>query len=336
MKRNSFGRGMANVEFVYEKCLFNLSTKISEMSDSSKRVSFIKNVYENIMVTIGEYSKYLKEKNHIDNSTELNKETLEMAFQNELIKSVQKKEKHSKMFTEIQGIIKHESSYWLSKGKLDPKTEANFCNLQDRNIFYQTNKCFHGCNSNVSVDHLATRCTKLLNYVYKHRHDEIIRIIVSCLLNKYSLQEIKHIRKVKLKKIYEYPKLKIITDTPIRTDIDIQDNKPDIVLINQERKEILFIEVGVTNSDILNLTEAWKKRKYDLLAKEFGRMKKMKVEIIPFVMTWDGKVSSFNKKYREKLGISNDIFAYIQSVCLNLTFNCVADKRDFSYTSNSV
>lgn len=61
--------------------------------------------------------------------------------------------------------------------------------------------------------------------------------------------------------------------------------------------------------------------------KEYGRMMGMNVDMVFFVIAWDGRVTGFNRKYREKLGFSKDISGYIQMVCLNYTFNCITDKR---------
>ena len=55
--------------------------------------------------------------------------------------------------------------------------------------------------------------------------------------------------------------------------------------------------MGITNQDLLQTTESEKMRKYDLLANELGTLYKCKTRIIPYVMTWDGVVSNYHKKY---------------------------------------
>jgi hypothetical protein len=39
-----------------------------------------------------------------------------------------------------------------------------------------------------------------------------------------------------------------------------------------------------------------------MLAKELGMIYKCKIAIIPYVLTWDGIVTSFHKKYQKQLG----------------------------------
>ena len=46
----------------------------------------------------------------------------------------------------------------------------------------------------------------------------------------------------------------------------------------------------------------------------------MQVEIIPFVLTWDGMVTNFNKDYRKRIGIEDNMLAKIQFRTLKCTF----------------
>jgi hypothetical protein len=101
-------------------------------------------------------------------------------------------------------------------------------------------------------------------------------------------------------------------DTRIKTDIKVQDNRPDLFVPDKRNNEIIIIEVGITSQDQLQKVEAEKYRKYDLLAKEFGILYKCSTRVIPYVMTWDGMVTNFHRGYRndeiykavERLGIT--------------------------------
>ena len=69
-------------------------------------------------------------------------------------------------------------------------------------------------------------------------------------------------------------------------------------------------------------------RKYDLLANELALTYKSRSKIIPYVMTWDGIVSVFHKKYIKDLGITKNIEAYIQSKVLKKTLESITfDQR---------
>ena len=80
-------------------------------------------------------------------------------------------------------------------------------------------------------------------------------------------------------------------------------NKFIIILSKKKRKEITLIEVGITNLDLLTQVENEKSRKYDLIGNKLTFIYKCKVKIIPYVMTWEGLVTKYHKKYRDEIGI---------------------------------
>ncbi|TBU10841.1 hypothetical protein CWI38_1519p0010 [Hamiltosporidium tvaerminnensis] len=71
-------------------------------------------------------------------------------------------------------------------------------------------------------------------------------------------------------------------------------------------------------SDTRIKTDA-KIRKYDLLANELGLIYKFGVEITPCVLTWNGIVTKYHKKYVKRLQIPINIETYIQSIVLKKT-----------------
>ncbi|TBU04508.1 hypothetical protein CWI36_0754p0010, partial [Hamiltosporidium magnivora] len=87
-----------------------------------------------------------------------------------------------------------------------------------------------------------------------------------------------------------------------------------IFILDKIQNKITLIEVGITSQDSLQIVETLKLRKYDLLANELGLIYKCSVEIIPYVMTWDGIVTKYHKTYVKRLRIPMNIEAYIQSI----------------------
>ena len=110
---------------------------------------------------------------------------------------------------------------------------------------------------------------------------------------------------------------------PIKTDIKLPNNRPDLFVYDKKKGEITLIEVGITNQDLLQTVETEKHRKYDVLANELGLIYKVKVKIIPIVMTWEGIVTIYHKKYLKELGITKNIQAYMQSRTLKKTFESI-------------
>ncbi|TBU12256.1 hypothetical protein CWI38_0828p0010, partial [Hamiltosporidium tvaerminnensis] len=77
------------------------------------------------------------------------------------------------------------------------------------------------CNqSRKKVDHLVTRCEKMLGHDYTRRHNELDRCIHLLLLNKYKLKSSKRIRGHTIR-----------VDTRIKTDVKIRCNRPDIFIL---------------------------------------------------------------------------------------------------------
>lgn len=70
-----------------------------------------------------------------------------------------------------------------------------------------------------------------------------------------------------------------------------------------------MVEIGITNKDRLKTIETEKYRKYDLLKNELGMMHKCEVEVIPYVMTWDGLTTKCYKTYRKRLEIDKHVEA---------------------------
>ncbi|KAG0435384.1 LINE-1 retrotransposable element ORF2 protein [Dictyocoela muelleri] len=331
LKRKNLGRGLNSLEFSYEKILLNTLTKIESKCNSCARNNLIKCVYENFTINEKELKEKPCKKYEIEENISINSLSLTAAFQMRLLTQIKKKEVHNKLFQEFENLSEiKDSAIWLIRGRLNPRTEGELCNIQDRNLFYDKKKCSHCNKSQASADHLATRCEKMLYYDYKKRHDEIQKVILISLLNKYTKIEVKHIKYQRTKNIYECDNIRIQVDIPIKTDIILNENRPDIVVIKKKEKKIYFVEIGVTNPENLKQVESWKKRKYELLAREYGRMMNMDVTVIPFVISWDGHVTSYNKKYREYLGITSDVFGYIQSLCLNKTLECIINKSEIS------
>ncbi|KAL4713384.1 hypothetical protein ACJJTC_016852 [Scirpophaga incertulas] len=122
--------------------------------------------------------------------------------------------------------------------------------------------------------------------------------------------------------------VEIRVDTRIKTDIKIQHNRPNLFVYDKKRKQITLIEVGITNLDLLTQIENGKSRKYDLIANELSLIYKCKVKIIlPYVITWDGLVTKYHKKYRKEIGIQPKTEAYIQSLVLKKTLECISLER---------
>ncbi|TBU07020.1 hypothetical protein CWI38_2467p0010, partial [Hamiltosporidium tvaerminnensis] len=170
--------------------------------------------------------------------------------------------------------------------------------------------------SGKTVDHLATRCEKILGHDYTRRHNEEVRCLHLLLLNRYKFKSSKRIRSHSVQEILDNEYAEIRVDTRIKTDVKIRNNRPDIFILDKKKNKITLIEVGITSQDSLQIVETEKLKKYDLLANELGLIYRCSVEIIPYVMTWDG----ITRNTHECRGI-------IQSIVLKKTVETISFDR---------
>ncbi|TBU06836.1 DNA mismatch repair protein MutS, partial [Hamiltosporidium magnivora] len=102
-----------------------------------------------------------------------------------LYNEIEKRKLHSKLYNARNNelVSVNDSSRWLKKGSVRPRDEAVFCYIQDRNVFWGAEGVCQHCNtSRKTVDHLATRCEKMLGHDYTRRHNEVVRCIHLLLL----------------------------------------------------------------------------------------------------------------------------------------------------------
>ncbi|MGL5714005.1 MAG: hypothetical protein ACRCX2_13370 [Paraclostridium sp.] len=142
--------------------------------------------------------------------------------------------------------------------------------------------------------------------------------------NKFGIRRSRKIRTHSVKEVVANSKCEIRVDTTIRTDIKIEHNRPDLFIWDKKKNEITLIEVGITNQDLINQVENEKKRKYDLLAGELSLIHKCKVNIIPYVLTWEGIVTKYHRKYAREIGTTKQIEAYVQSLVLKKTLETIS------------
>ena len=308
--------------------LLELNKCLVRFSNLSLRQAAILKVEQDNSTHLALINNYLIAKYKVTES--LTPKSLCEAQIKSLLVNIKAKECHERLFR----VCDHEladvkdSSIWLTKGNIKPRDEGAYCFLQDRNMFFgEKVLCPHCKAATKTVDHLATKCDRMLGHDYTRRHNEVLKCIHLSLCNKYGLKSSKKLRSHSVQEVVANENVEIRVDTRIKTDIKIQHNRPDIFVYDKKRKEIALIEVGITNLDILTQVENEKTRKYDLIANEIALTYKCKVKIIPYVMTWEGLVTKYHKKHRSEIGISTKTEAYIQSLVLKKTLESISFDR---------
>ena len=329
LPRAEMGRGLHNIEHKSEQMLLQLkSTLVRHQHTSTRRAAILKVEMDN-QTHLSKIEDYLKIKYGI--GEDLTDKLLGAAQKESLYSEIAKKKLHGKLYRARANPIVSlkDSSTWLLRGNIRPRDEASCCNLQDRNMFLGAiTKCNHCNNAPKTVDHLASKCDRMLSHDYTRRHNEVVRCLHLLLCNKYGIKTSKRVRSHSIQETVANENAEIRVDTRIKTDTKVQNNRPDLFVLDKRRNEILLVEVGITNLDLLQSVEVEKSRKYDLLANELSLIYKCRVRIVPYVMTWDGVVTTYHKKYMKELGVSEMIEAYVQSRVLKKTLESLSfDQR---------
>jgi hypothetical protein len=328
LPRDQLGRGLQNVEHRSEHMLLQLRNDLELSKDISTRRAAILKVENECKTHLSLILSFLSAKYSMGD--QVTRENLQSMHIKTLKSEIKNRKTHERLFRACTNEIVSvkDSSIWLKNGNNSARDEAAFCYIQDRNIFWgEKVLCPHCKTCTKTVDHLATKCDRMLGHDYMRRHNEAVKCLHLLISNKYGFKNAKKLRTHSVQEIIENENAEIRVDTTIRTDIKIQNNRPDIFIYDKKRKEILLIEVGITNQDLLNVVENEKMRKYDLLANELGLLYKCNTKIIPFVMTWEGVVTIYHKKYMRELGVPLNVEAYIQSRVLKKTLESISFDR---------
>ncbi|TBU00491.1 hypothetical protein CWI36_1619p0010 [Hamiltosporidium magnivora] len=111
---------------------------------------------------------------------EVTKKSLEEAQLAKLYNEIEKRKLHLKKYNARKNELLSVSDFsrWLKRRNIGPSNEAVFCYIQDRNVLWGAyNVCQNCGKSGKTVDHLATRCEKMLGRDYTRRHNEEVRCL---------------------------------------------------------------------------------------------------------------------------------------------------------------
>ncbi|GIX63000.1 reverse-transcriptase domain containing protein,putative [Babesia caballi] len=296
LPRKELGRGLHNLEFRAEMMLLNLWLTLSADENKSTRRAAILQHHRQTYSHASLITTYLHDKYGLTiRDNEAIPKTIQhlRKLQNRSLYNVISTTKlHKLLFSrrELDSVDLEESTLWLRKSMLTPQEEAKLINLQDRNLQWMSSKKNHKkCGKYLDVEHLASKCDRLLHTDYVRRHNEVARRIHRTLA--------KH------------------------------GTHPDIIVADKRKNRITIVEIGITSQNNLVKTEMEKKDKYQDLGKQmkfqtFGNHD-TEIVIIPWVMTWDGVVTEFHNSYRRQLGISDRMEAQLQRIVLQQSHNFV-------------
>lgn len=253
-----------------------------------------------------------------------------------------KKELHARHpnIVSAPGINKSLSYAWLQRGELFPETEGMAIAIQDQVIItrnyqkyilkledVQDDSCRRCHLIRENIEHVTGGCRLLVATDYTERHNIAAKIVHQELVRKYGLCEnadnIPYYNYVP-EPVLENAQVKLYWDRAISTNHTINENRPDIVLIDKVLKHTSLIEISVPNDANIEKKYAEKVTKYESLLAEVKDLWKQKtVVIVPLVMSVTGITPDSFVRGLRKLQLPDHIQAKIQKAVILKTCSIV-------------
>jgi hypothetical protein len=107
-----------------------------------------------------------------------------------------------------------------------------------------------------TIEHIISSGTVLAQSEYKKRHDIFAKIIHMNLAVKFNLLKDTQPHYIyKPESCLENDNYKLYFDRTVLTDIHIQHNRPDIIILNKQQKQAYLLDIAVPNSH--NITQTY-------------------------------------------------------------------------------
>ena len=155
-----------------------------------------------------------------------------------------------------------------------------------------------------TVQHIICECEKLAQREYKRRHDNVAKKVHWDLCKSNGLDHTEKWYEHSPEGVVESEKTKILWNINVQCDNVIQARRPDIILINKEKKEAWIIDIAIPADKRIVEKEQEKIEKYQDLKREIKRLWHLRsVQVVPIVIGALGCVTTEFEKWIEKLNI---------------------------------
>ena len=222
---------------------------------------------------------------------------------------------HGQYLREMEGKDKANTWRWLRKSDLKGPTEALIFSAQEQALRTNYTKfkidktidspfCRMCGNKNETVSHIISECSMLAQREYKRRHDNAAKYVHWRICEKYELDRANKWYDHKPDGAIENANYKILWDVMIQCDKEIEARRPDIVVVDKQRREVKIIDVAIPGDVRACEKELEKIDKYKPLKDEIARLWEMqKATIIPIVVGALGAITNRFGKFMQEIGI---------------------------------
>ena len=230
---------------------------------------------------------------------------------------------HSAFLRETEEVRDEDNSWlWVKKGYLKKETEGLIMAAQDQAI--RTNWIRHNIDKedispscrlcgerDETVSHIVSECKELAQNDYKKaRHDKVAAILHWQMCQTYGFPTTKSYEHFVDKEmaVLENEKVKLLWNFSIQTEIKIDHNKPDLVLLDKKEKICYVIDVACPFDTRVEKEkekfEHYTDLKHELL--KVWNMEVTKVYIIPIVIGALGTVTKNVANISKRLTSNQD------------------------------
>jgi len=210
-----------------------------------------------------------------------------------------------------QFISEEDTFFWLSKGDLKAETESEIVAAQDRALQTEycatkilntetDSKCRLCQQFDETIDRIISACRILAKEQYTKRHDTVCAQLHFNICKETAVQLDKkqwYERVPKLVEASQGSKVTILWNQQVQTDRTIHNNKPDIIIRDNEKGTCVLIDVAVSGDRNVIKKEAEKILKYKDLTIEIQCMWNVKTKVIPGIIGATGTISKSFRKY---------------------------------------
>jgi len=161
-----------------------------------------------------------------------------------------------------------------------------------------------------TIDHIISACPILAKEQYIKRHDSVCEQLhfnickeTGVQLNKTHWYE--HV--TKSVETSQVGKVTILRNQQVQTDRTIPNNKPDIIIRDNEKGICMLIDVAISKNRNVIEKEAEEILKYKDLTIEIRRMWNVKTKVIPVIRGANGTISKSFRKYVSKIPGNHEV-----------------------------
>ena len=219
---------------------------------------------------------------------------------------------HGMYHRQISEVADLGKSYqWLEKAGLKDSTEALIMAAQEQALstrsveagIYKTRqdpRCRLCKEHPETVQHITSGCKILAGNKYTERHNQVAGMVHRNICKEYELETPASRWEVP-QRVVENKRAKILWDFPVQTDKHVIANRPDIVIIDKEKKTAMIIDVAVPSDCNIKKKEHEKIDKYQGLREEMEKMWKVEAKVVPIVVGALGAVTTTLEKWLEQI-----------------------------------